>query len=268
VTAAGKRVVHGGEGNPAVGAVPGAGPANAFRRTDAAPTLGTVTPPETRGRLVALSVTALVAVLACLLLGAWQLSRVDRPVDGYSAEPTTVPLDRLVPAGSAVPAADVARQVLVTGAYDGGAQRLEPGHLLDGHSVAWVVTPLVLPDTTRVLVVRGWVTGSGQELALPPTGSVSVTGRLEQGSTAGIAGAGLRDGYLVRTAQSPPDPLSLQPVPVAPPRNEAPDELHVQNAIYVVQWWLFAVLMLVSWWRLVRANDEPASHPMVSGAHP
>lgn len=227
-----------------------------------------MTPPETRGRLVALTVTALVAVLACVLLGAWQLGRVDRPVDGYSAEPTTVPLDRLVPAGSTVPAADVARQVLVTGSYDGAAQRLEPGHALDGQPVDWVVTPLVLPDATRLLVVRGWVTGSGQSLAVPPTGSVSVTGRLEQGPSAGAGGARFRDGYVVRTAQSPPDPLSLQPVPVPPPHNDAPDEVHVQNAVYVVQWWFFAAIMLVSWWRLVRANGQQAGATVVSGAHP
>ena len=241
---------------------------NAFPVSDAAPTLGAVTPPETRGRLVALTVAALVAVLASVLLGAWQLGRVDRPVDGYSAEPTTVPLDGLVPAGSVVSAADVARQVLVTGSYDVGSQRLEPGQLLDGHPVTWVVTPLVLADTTRVLVVRGWVTGTGQSLAEPPAGPVSVTGRLEQGSPPGGGEAGLRDGYLVRTAQSPPDPLSLQPVPVAPPHNEAPDEVHVQNAIYVVQWWFFAAIMLVSWWRLVRESGRPAHDPRVSAAHP
>ena len=223
-----------------------------------------MTPPETRGRLVGLTVTALVAVLACVLLGAWQLGRVDRPVDGYSAEPTTVPLDRLVPAGTVVPAADVARQVLMTGSYDAGAQRLVPGHRLDGQAVDWVVTPLVLPDATRLLVVRGWVTGPGQSLADPPAGPVSVTGRLEQGPSAGSAGARSRDGYVVRTAQSPPDPLSLQPVPVPPPSNDAPDEVHVQNAIYVVQWWFFAAIMLVSWWRLVRANDRP---PTAAAAH-
>ena len=28
----------------------------------------------------------------------------------------------------------------------------------------------------------------------------------------------------------------------------------MQNAIYVVQWWFFAAIMLVSWWRLIRAG--------------
>ena len=214
-----------------------------------------------------LTVVALVAVAACVLLGAWQLGRVNRPVDGYTAEPTTVPLDRLVPAGSAVPSSDVARQVAVTGSYDGAGQVLEPGHLLDGQAVDWVVTPLMLPDATRVLVVRGWVTGPGQSLADPPADPVSVTGRLEQGSVGGGPATGsLRSGYLVRTAQSPSDPLSLQPVPVAPPRNQAPDELHVQNAIYVVQWWFFAAIMLFSWWRLVRAADPQPSRSDLSGA--
>ena len=227
-----------------------------------------VPPPETRRRLVTLTVVALVAVAACVLLGTWQLGRVHRPVDGYSAEPTTVPLDQLVPAGTAVPGSDVARQVAVTGSYDGTGQILEQGHLLDGQTVDWVVTPLVLPDATRILVVRGWVSGPGQSLAQPPGDAVSVTGRLERGALGGGSAAGpLRSGYLVRTAQSPSDPLSLQPVPVAPPGNQAPDELHVQNAIYVVQWWLFAAIMLFSWWRLVRAANPQPNESDLSGAH-
>jgi hypothetical protein len=216
--------------------------------------------------VVTLTVTALVVVVACALLGTWQLARVNRPVDGYSAEPTTVPLDQLVPSGAAVPAADVARQVTVTGSDDAVAQRVETGHQLDGQAVGWVVTPLVLADSTRVLVVRGWVTDAGQSLAQPPGGTVSVTGRLEQGSLGGGAGgAPLRSGYLVRTAQSPPDPLSLQPVPMPPPASQAPDELHVQNAIYVAQWWLFAVIMVFFWWRLFRDNRTAPSEDVLPG---
>jgi cytochrome oxidase assembly protein ShyY1 len=206
------------------------------------------------------TVSALVVVVACLLLGRWQLGRVYRPVDGYFAEPAAVPLGQLVPEHTPVTAGDVARQVTVTGVYDISGQLTQPGHLVDGQSVYWVVTPLVVSDSGRVPIVRGWVTRPGQSLAQPPAGAVTVTARLERGV---VSAGGRRDwlaaGYLVRTAQSPPDPLSLQPVPVPPPKNQAATEFHLQNAVYVSQWWLLAAIVVVFWWRLVRSNPSPTS---------
>ena len=202
-----------------------------------------------------LTVSALLVVIACIALGRWQLGRVDRPVDGYSAEPAAVPLDRLVPLGGSVSAAVMARQVTLTGSYDPAAQVTEPGHLLGGQPVYWVVTMLDLPGQSQVQVVRGWVTQPGQSLAQPPTGPVTVTARLERGTVgAGPSGGRLSSGYLVRTAQSPPDPLSLQPVPALAPKNDAQTQFHLQNAIYVTQWWLLAGIMIAFWWRLMRAS--------------
>ena len=70
-------------------------------------------------------------------------------------------------------------------------------------------------------------------------------------------GAHLRSGYLIRTAQSPPDPLSLQPAPADPPLVNVPVEFHLQNAIYVSQWFILAGVIALSWWRLVRAGRHP-----------
>jgi cytochrome oxidase assembly protein ShyY1 len=60
----------------------------------------------------------------------------------------------------------------------------------------------------------------------------------------------------MRTAQAPPDPLSLQPIPAAPPHDNAPAEFHLQNAIYVVQWFLLALIVPVAWWRFLRSTRE------------
>jgi cytochrome oxidase assembly protein ShyY1 len=203
----------------------------------------------------------LLLVIAFVLLGRWQWHRTYRPVDGYSAEPAAASLNSLVPAGTAIPAAVVARQVTVAGSYVTTGQELVPGHSLSGQAVSWVVTPLVMADKTEVLVVRGWIAANGAALATPPTSPVSVTGRIETGSvgTNIPPRSALADGYLIRTAQSPPDPLSLQPVPAAPPDDHAPQEFHLQNAIYVVQWFLLAIIAVVAWWRFLRASREPQS---------
>jgi hypothetical protein len=211
-----------------------------------------------------LTISALVIVVACILLGRWQLDRVYRPIDGYSAEPAAVPLQTLVPAGAGVPPAAVGRQVTLSGRYAGTEQDIVPGHFLSGQPVSWVVTPLVLSDHTQVLVVRGWIGPGGQALATVTSAAVSVTGRIETGAVlpggSGAPAGGLtplRSGYLIRTAQSPPDPLSLQPAPAAPPHSDAPAEFHLQNAIYVTQWMLLAGIIVVGWWRLRGAGQKP-----------
>jgi surfeit locus 1 family protein len=220
---------------------------------------------------------ALLLVIAFVLLGRWQLHRTYRPVDGYAAEPAAIPLESLVSAGAAIPAAAIARQVTVSGNYVAAGQEIVPGHSLSGQAVSWVVTPLVVADQGEVLVVRGWIGAGGTALATPPTLPVSVTGRIEIGNVLNIrtppdSGSSqtvptigtdtprssvLPAGFLIRTAQSPPDPLSLQPVPAAPPDDHAPKEFHLQNAIYVVQWFLLAIIAVVTWWRFLQASRHP-----------
>ncbi|HZV27662.1 MAG TPA: SURF1 family cytochrome oxidase biogenesis protein [Acidothermaceae bacterium] len=217
---------------------------------------------ESAADLALWTVVVLLLVLAFVMLGRWQWHRTYRPVDGYSAEPAAISLETLVPRGVAIPAAAVARQVTVTGDYATTGQEIVPGHSLSGQAVSWVVTPLVMADKMEVLVVRGWIGATAGALATPPTSPVSVTGRIEIGDVLTIgtipaARAALPSGYLIRTAQSPPDPLSLQPVPAAPPHVHAPQQFHLQNAIYVVQWYLLAIIVAVTWWRFLRARRRP-----------
>jgi cytochrome oxidase assembly protein ShyY1 len=214
-------------------------------------------------KAVVWTAVALILIVAFVLLGRWQWHRTYRSVDGYSAEPAAVSLETLIPAGTPIPAAAVARQVTVSGSYLASGQELVAGHSLSGQAVSWVVTPLVTTDKAQVLVVRGWISAGEAALASPPTVPVSVTGRVELGNVRSApdiaASSGLSGGYLIRTAQTPPDPLSLQPVPSAPPDDHAPKEFHLQNAIYVVQWYLLAVIAVVTWWRFLRAGRQP--HP-------
>ena len=210
--------------------------------------------------MVAVTAMTLVLIVACALMGWWQVGRVYRPVDGYAAEPTAVALDALAPVGNSIPAAALSREVLVTGNY-AQSQVFATGHQLAGAPITWVVSTLVLPDHTGILVVRGWLQGPDQALAQIPTTSVAVTGRLESGSpgagsSPAVSGLVMRAGYLVRTAQSPPDPLSLQPVPALAPTNQAPNEFHLQNAIYVIQWFLLIGVVGFGWFRLRRAAGE------------
>ncbi len=225
-------------------------------------------------RWIALSLLALALIVACVLLGRWQYGRSYRPADGYSREPAPVSLDSVDSLARPLAAGVAGHQVLVSGRYDASHQRLISGHLLEGAPVLWVVTPLKLADGSAIEVVRGWLAHSDAALGAPPTALVRVTGRIYPlQPTAGSAAAATvhanaidadllrqlgypaRDGYVVRTAQFAPDPLSLQPVPSkAPPAPPGAKQFYLQNAVYTVQWWVFALLIPVIWQRLFSAD--------------
>jgi cytochrome oxidase assembly protein ShyY1 len=215
-------------------------------------------------RWVGLTLLAVVIVVAFAWLGAWQFGRSYRAADGFSDEPLAVPIAALAPVGGALAPGSVDRQATATGQYVASRQQVVAGHTLDGSAVSWVVTPLALTDGTVVQVVRGWVTAAETGLESPPAGTVTVTGRI-QPSAAPPAGPGspTRAGLLLRTAQSPPDPLSLQPVPSAPlATTGGTKQFYLQNAIYTSQWWIFAVLVVVYWWRLLRDERAARSAPV------
>ncbi len=231
-------------------------------------------------RWLALTVVAVLLLVAFVLLGRWQWQRTFRAPDGWSDEPAAVALASLDPTGVPLPSGAVARQVLAVGSYDSAHQLLVAGQRLSGQSVYWVLTPLRLADGSMVEVVRGWVTGSQDPLVAAPTGQVQVTGRLRPDdaahSAAGLPrgqvrtidaalaadlGGPVHDGYLIRTAQSPPDPLSLQPVPTPapPPSSPPPRQFHLQNFLYTLQWNILAIAVVVMWWRLLRDDARVRS---------
>jgi cytochrome oxidase assembly protein ShyY1 len=146
---------------------------------------------------------------------------------------------------------------------------------MDGAAVEWVVTPLLLDDGASIDVVRGWQSGSETGLDGAPDGRVTVTGRLQAPDLAvtGSGAARKSTAYLIRTAQTPPDPLSLQPVPSSPPPTTVgTKQFHLQNAIYASQWWIFAVLVLGYSWRLLHAEldlrAEAAADPRADSQVP
>src|ERR671921_685856 len=88
------------------------------------------------------------------------------------------------PAGPA-PGADLAwAKVTVTGRYDPAHEIQARGRTVDGSVGFEIVTPLVLPDGTAVLIDRGWVPpAEGGAIAAPvapapPTGTVTVEGQI------------------------------------------------------------------------------------------
>jgi cytochrome oxidase assembly protein ShyY1 len=233
-----------------------------------------------------LGFAALMATLALVMvgLGNWQLSRfhernaINDRID-TATRTAPVPLEQVVRVGQA-PAAGVAwTRVTLTGRYDPGHQVLARDRSTDEGVGYEVLTPLVRPDGSAVLVDRGWV-ASPSSLPAPPAGQVRVVGRLHlpesrpdppltidgQVQVRRIAPARLSlpyplvDAYVLRD-----EPAEAGLAPIASDHENA-----AMNAGYVVQWWVFALLTLAGFgWaarRQARGPDEFDFHAALSDA--
>ncbi|WP_336217062.1 SURF1 family cytochrome oxidase biogenesis protein [Nonomuraea sp. LPB2021202275-12-8] len=250
-------------------------------------------------RWVALHIVVLLVIPAFVFLGRWQFGRFEERSansDVVTGNMTSapVPLGELAGPGQPVKESDRFKNVAVSGTYDiehGLVVRRRPQ---DGRPGFYVLTPLVTGGGQAVLVNRGWVKAGATadtppEVPAPPTGQVSVTGRLRPGETE--ESSGLRErpglppgqvllidpakigqtlpyqlvgGYVELTEQRPESPSAPEPVPA--PDVGAGGGL---NLAYGVQWWLFIGIAIGGWVLLIRreladrkaqeAEPEPGS---------
>lgn len=241
-------------------------------------------------RWVALHVVVLLVIPAFVFLGMWQFGRfeerstnTDRVTQNIEAKP--VPLADLASTDRPAQRDDRFRTVTATGTYDAEHALLVRRRPQDGQTGFYVLTPLVTGQGA-VLVNRGWVKAGATaetlpEVPAPPTGQVTVTGRLRPSETEessgiknrGVLPAGqvllinadaigkglpypLVGGFVELTDQQPES--SPAPAPVPEPDVGAGGGL---NFAYGVQWWLFIGVAVGGWLLLIRreAADRKAT---------
>lgn len=204
-------------------------------------------------------------------LGRWQWHRGDARQTLWDAfDAGAIPAQPL----GARSTADLQRfsRIAVSGRWDGERQFLLDNRTHDGKAGYEVLTPLRLDDGRWLLVNRGWVPFSGfrdrlPDVALPTPAqpSVDITGRLDELPSAGLSGgraAPAAGGTWPRVTAFPrtaeleaalggqklePQLLLLDPQSGSgyvrawrPPGMEP-----MRHWSYAVQWWSFAVLLLI-----------------------
>ena len=235
------------------------------------------------------ALTWLVLIPAFIGLGQWQRDlwkARDRAqglvLSALAAKPTA--LGSVDPAGHAVSQAQQWTMVAASGRYDTAHEFMVRDRSQNDQPGFYVVTPLVLADGTAVLVNQGWVAEStmGGADTLPPfppvpTGTVTVAGSLQPDET--TANSRIRDD----TARLPSPEIALitrgdlssrVPYPLrdgsiqlasSVPANTGPTAAApipnptYDNSMYIaymIQWWVFAVVMPVTWFLLIRREAE------------
>ncbi|MFB7945282.1 SURF1 family protein [Kitasatospora phosalacinea] len=249
-------------------------------------------------RWAVIVLVAAVLVPTMIKLGFWQYHRHEARVArndlvARNLGSTPVAFDSLSSPGWSVPTGEVWRTVTATGSYDTAHEvvirgRTEPGGSTIGY---FVVTPLVLADGRgSVLVNRGWVESAADAASIPdvpapPSGEVTVTGRLRADETyaslgvrnrgglpdrmfkvintaeqAKYAGATVLGGYLELASSSPaagPSPELL----AEPGHSDIGPHM-----AYAVQWWLFTALIPVGLVVTARREAKQGTAEKASGA--
>ena len=216
----------------------------------------------------------LVAVAIFVTAGNWQRARMD------AKESLRAQLDAATARGPAPLPQDVAdwsawrfRPVTATGTFDADHQILIDNKVHEGNVGFDVVTPLRLNDGRIVLVDRGFVpAGPSRQMlpiAAPPSGSVTVRGRINLPATQYFElghemPAGPLWQHLDVRRYAEATRLSVLPVVIeatmptggddALARDRPAPDLGIErHRIYMVQWYAFAAMALAFWaWFVLR----------------
>jgi surfeit locus 1 family protein len=236
-------------------------------------------------RLIAFHLFSLAAIAAMLAGGVWQWDtyrdhqhQASQQAQESLATAAPVPLASVFGRDDPFPGDGVGKRVTVTGEYS-SRQFFVRDRFDQRRAGLWVLTPLRVDGESAILVVRGWVPDAASPGAVVPTGQVTVVGALEPAeSTAALVSGGpgpgavvtsispavlvgvlpfdLYSGYLVATSQRPAADPDL--AAVTPPTPESSSWSGFRNALYAVQWVLFAGFGAYMWWRICRDLTQVA----------
>lgn len=258
-----------------------------------------------RPKWIAFHLLVVMAIIAMVNLGFWQLRRLDER-QAFNAtiearyDQAPVPFDELVPPGAAPgdPPLDDAewRPVTAAGTYLTDESFLVVNRSQNGRAGQNVVVPLRLDDGRILIVNRGFVP-LASELPAVPAEEVAVIGRLRRSQERGLGQlADPEEGDLAEVqridiprlaAQLPGDvvPMYVDLVTSDPAEAEpfpepvaAPDLGEGNHLSYAVQWFLFSIAVAVGWVLAVRRSahsgagagrtQEPAQHAPVDAEQP
>ncbi len=239
-----------------------------------------------RPSMFLLHVPAVLAVVAAVLLGNWQIGawqehRQDRSAELADADP--VPLQDVLGADDPFPGDGVGRPVSMTGRWLPGDVVYVSGREHDGRDGVWVVVPLLTCgdrtscDTRSAMpVVLGW-SATVADAAPLPAGSTDVVGWLQPGESAAGPDPDPRDrvlpalrvadvlqhvdgdvygGYVI--LRSPADARAGLVAVTPDSLPDAPTSTALRNLLYGVEWWLFGGFAVFLWWRWTRDELEVA----------
>jgi surfeit locus 1 family protein len=227
-------------------------------------------------RDVAGLVFAVVVAAGCVGLGVWQLDRLRQRRERNAAILAARQRPLLETTRALSPDSARDRRLRARGVYDYAHQRLWRGRTYDGVPGVALITPLRLADGVAVLVDRGWASSPDafhvDERAYrePDSAEVMGLGMLAPRARGDVDPAKLQDSlpypllpFIVQLV--PPSTALYRPLPPTAPdrplppgliRWPAPELTDGPHLSYTIQWFSFALIVLVGSIALARKRGR------------
>lgn len=233
-------------------------------------------------RLTPLHLFAVVAVVACVAGGFWQLGAYEsRQGDAAreSAAAAPAPLTDVWALGEPFGSDLQDRRVSVEGRFAPvDEQFLVRGDMTRGDT--WLVAPFLVDGTDgALLVVRGRAGDGEQDASVPavpagpqrlsvvlqpsqgggsPLGTERVTTAITTPSLLNELPYRLWSGYGLVAAPAPDGAVAQGWSVVDPPDPDVSWTVGLKNLAYALQWWVFALFAVAMWWRMCRDQVDEA----------
>jgi len=207
-------------------------------------------------RDVAGSLVALAAAALCVRLGFWQLDRLRQRRERNATSRAALGLPLLGASGALTLDSARGRRLHARGVYDYAGERLWRPRAYEGVPGVALITPVRLADGSAVLVDRGWAPSPDayhidqRAYREPDTADVVGIGMAAPRGRGDVDPARLRDSlpypllpFVIQLL--PPVTARDRPLPPGLVRWPLPDLGDGPHLFYAIQWFSFAVIIVV-----------------------
>ena len=207
-------------------------------------------------RDVAGSLLALAAAALCVRLGFWQLDRLRQRRERNATSRAALGLPLLGASGALTLDSARGRRLHARGVYDYAGERLWRPRAYEGVPGVALITPVKLADGSAVLVDRGWAPSPDayhidqRAYREPDTADVVGIGMAAPRGRGDVDPARLRDSlpypllpFVIQLL--PPVTARDRPLPPGLVRWPLPDLGDGPHLFYAIQWFSFAVIIVV-----------------------
>ena len=223
-------------------------------------------------RWIALTLFLLILIYLFIRLSNWQFDRYDQRV--IRNESTNVALSlapKKIDSVSQMSDLKQWEKIELTGSYLSDQSKLVRKQYLENNLGFWVITPFKIQNGENILVNRGWIpigssASSNQSIPLAPVGTVNLEGYLQtfnesitqpkdlplnQVNTIDYKyfESAIANNFYVQLAKSSPMDNQVAIIPL-------PELSNGPHFSYAIQWILFALLLPIGWYVLLKNETK------------
>ena len=211
-------------------------------------------------RWIALTLILLFLIYLFIRLSDWQFDRYDQRINRNESTNTALSLaPKKIDSTSQLSNMKQWEKIELTGNYLNDQSKLVRKQYLENSLGFWVITPLKIENGENILVNRGWIpigtsASTNQTIPPAPVGIVNLEGYLQplnQVNTIDYKyfGIDVASDFYVQLEKSSPMENQVAIIPL-------PELTNGPHLSYAIQWILFALLLPIGWYVLLKNESK------------